>query len=438
MKASIMARSLELAKLAAKVGFKEMRSGDLKSRFEQAKLIANSLSNLKGAAMKAGQLLSLELDSYFPPEAIEVLSQLQNAAVAHPLSEMESILYHEFSSMQRAKIKMISSIPIGVASIGQVHRAKINNRDVVLKIQYPGVSDSIDSDLKILKTLASSFCHLTGRKMNLEPLFLEFRNVLEQEVNYQAEAEYQKTYGAHVRQLNSIPSPGGQLGYQVPEVIEEFSTAKILTSSFESGQSLRSWIAAKPSKGLRHRLALAVLDLYFHEFFQWGLVQTDPNWGNFLINQNKDDFKLVLLDFGATRKYTPDFIKNYIKLLRLASKKDAVSLRRHAIEFELIDSRESTAAFKAFEDMLSTSIRPFFVNGGLGKNFDFSDVNHALQSQTAAKALAEELIYSAPPYQLIFLHRKLAGVYSILKALDVQLDISSYWEKMSELSSRKL
>lgn len=433
MKSSTFGRSLELAKLVAKVGLTELRSGNMKSRFDQAVLIANSLSSLKGAAMKAGQLLSLDLDNYFPPEAIEILSQLQNAAVAHPLAEIEAVLAKELSSEQRAKLKNMSSIPIGVASIAQVHKAKYENQDVVLKVQYPGVADSIDSDLKILKTVAVSFCQLTGRKMNLDPLFQEFRTILNQEVDYLAEAEFQRLYKEHVFKLNAV----GPYSFRVPKIIDEMSTKHVLTMGLESGTSLRSWIATKPSSAQRQELASAVLDLYFHEFFQWGLVQTDPNWGNFLVDTKDSKLTLVLLDFGATRRYEPEFIKNYILLLNLAAEKKSADLKDHAVKFGLIDPRESVAAFQAFEVMLSTAIKPFFTKSLGASSFDFSDKNHAMDSQNAAKALADELVFSAPPYKLMFLHRKLAGVYSILKSLEVKLDVSSYWQKMTDLSEGK-
>tara|TARA_B110001454_G_C12723002_1_gene435624 strand:+ start:12047 stop:13306 length:1260 start_codon:yes stop_codon:yes gene_type:complete len=414
----------------AKVGLSELRSGDMKSRFDQAVMIANSLSGLKGAAMKAGQLLSLDLDNYFPPEAIEILSQLQNAAVAHPFSEIETVLNNELSSETKRLLTSISPLPIGVASIAQVHKAKHNGHDVVLKVQYPGVGDSIDSDLKILKTVAVSFCQLTGRKMNLDPLFQEFRTILTQEVNYLIEADFQKQYKESISRLNA----SSIYQYRVPQVIDELSTQHLLTMEFEKGVSLRSWIASKPNPEDRNELASAVLNLYFHEFFQWGLVQTDPNWGNFLVDTKDSKLTLVLLDFGATRKYTPEFIKNYILLLNLAADKNSAALKQHAIQFGLIDSRESAAAFKALEVMLSTAIKPFFTKNSGKTTFDFADRNHTLDSQNAAKMLTDELVYSAPPYQLMFLHRKLAGVYSILKSLEVKLDISSYWQKMTDLA----
>lgn len=177
-----------------------------------------------------------------------------------------------------------------------------------------------------------------------------------------------------------------------------------------------------------------MLDLYFHEFFEWGLVQTDPNWANFLIDDRREQLNLVLLDFGASRRYTREFIKKYVRLLKLAAAMDFSSLIDHSIDFGLIDRRESKDAHRAFAELLETAIRPFFSTRNGSKHFDFSDQSHALNSNFAAKALSNELVFSPPPYSLVFLHRKLAGVYSILKSLGVQLDVSTYWQKMEDYS----
>lgn len=432
MKSSTFTRAIELAKLATRVGIKELTSKDFKSRIEQAALIVQSLSNLKGAAMKAGQLLSLDLNHYFPPEAIEILSQLQNAAVAHPFNEIEAILLRELGQEKYQKIMSLSQTPIGVASIGQVHRAEYQGRSIVLKIQYPGVADSIESDLKILKGIAASFCQLTGRKMDLGPLFKEFHNILEQEVDYRKEVSFQKQYQNLVKE---IPAEVG-FRFHVPGIVDELCTDKVIAMSFEPGLPLRQWIATNPSKSKRERLAKAILDLYFREFFEWGLVQTDPNWANFLVDESNDQLHLVLLDFGATRVYPRQFIQNYIRLLQFSSQNQSAELKAHAIEFGLIDPRESDAAFEAFEELMKTAIRPFFVNNGGSPLFDFSDPQHSLNSQNASKVLADRLVYSPPPYNLIFLHRKLAGVYSILKSLEVKFDVSGYWQKMQEFSNK--
>lgn len=434
MKSSTFGRAFELVKLASKVGAKELTSGDLKSRYEQAVLIVKSLSHLKGAAMKAGQLLSLDLDQYFPPEAIEILSQLQNAAVAQPFHEIKKIIDLEINETQRIKIESMDEKPIGVASIGQVHRARYCHKDIVLKVQYSNIANSIDSDLKILKVLASSFCKLSGRKMDLDPLFQEFKFILEQEINYCAEAELQTEFQHNISKINNLNS---NFLYKVPQIIPELCSKKIIAMSFEHGHTLRHWTNTLPSDESKEIIAKGILDLYFHEFFEWGLVQTDPNWANFLVHENEDRLSLCLLDFGATRRYSRKFIQDYTTLLNLVAQGESNKLKKHAIELGFIDPRESESAFEALESLLKVAIRPFFINQFGSKFFDFSDENHAIQSNNAGKILSRELVYSPPPYSIVFLHRKLAGVYSILKSLKVKLDVSLYWEMMMELSNSK-
>lgn len=432
MKTSSITRALELAKLAARVGVKELKSQNLKSRYEQALLISKSLSELKGAAMKAGQFLSLDLDNYFPPEAIEILSQLQSAATAHPLEEIEQALSSEIGSERKQEITSISKTPIGVASIGQVHKARYKNFDIAIKVQYPGVSNSVESDLKVLKSLAMTLCKITGRKMNLDPLFNEIRSVLEQELDYEKEAHYQYLFEKKISEITSAD----EVQFKVPKIIPELCTKRVLASSFESGQLLRTWLKSGPGLNDRTKLGRAILDLYFHEFFDWGMVQTDPNWGNFLVEKTDSKLKICVLDFGATRTYSRDFIKNYILLLEYSTSGRQKDLRDLAIQFGLIDPRESEVAFEALEKMIASATKPFFSQTPNSNKFDFANPIHTAEAQALTKALIKEVVYSPPPYGLIFLHRKLAGVYSVLKALELQLDVSVYWERMRKVSER--
>jgi aarF domain-containing kinase len=431
VKSSTFARSFELAKMAARIGLKEARSGNLVSRMEQAVILAEGLSKLKGAAMKAGQLLSLELVEYFPKEAVEVLSRLQSSATTLEYPVIEKIIRRELGEEQFAKLKDIDQSPIGSASIGQVHRAHFDGREIVLKVQYPGVDDSIESDLQILKTVAKAFCGLTGRQMDLGPLFAEFKQMLKQEVDYLHEAQMQQRYLEHTINLQDVNG----LTYVVPKIESSISTSRVLSMDWQSGVSLRRWMGLNPSNDQRRTMAEGVLNLYFHEFFDWGLVQTDPNQGNFLVRENGSKLDLVLLDFGATREYSREFIRQYIKLLEATAVGDRGILRDQAIAFGLIDKRESPAAFEALHQVLSVAVRPFFSDDGKlleHSPFDFSNEDHSRRSQDTAKALAAELKYSPPPHGLVFLHRKLGGVYAILKSLGVAIDVSVYWRRMIE------
>jgi aarF domain-containing kinase len=422
MKSSAFSRALKLAQMAARVGLKEARSGDLKSRMAQAKILAEGLSNMKGAAMKAGQLLSLELLDYFPKEAVEILSLLQSSAPAVDFSVIEGVLRRELGDGKISSLSLLNTTPIGSASIGQVHRASFEGRDLVLKVQYPGIADSIDSDLSILKSVMKAFCTLTGRDMNLEPLFKEFRFILEQEVDYRREADLQTRYRNNVSTIEKIPG----VNYVVPRIEPGFSTSRVLAMEWQSGENLRRWIqTSRGKKEKSEKLAHAVLNLYFHEIFKWGLVQTDPNQGNFLVREAGSELELVLLDFGATRVYSRDFVQKYVRLLKATDSGDGALIRKEAIDFGLIDPRESEEAFDALVQVLVVAVRPFDFS-----TFDFSSEDHARRSHESSRELAAKLKYSPPPHDLVFLHRKLAGVYAILKSLGVTMDISSYWRKM--------
>ena len=429
MKTSSFSRAIELLKIASKVGLKEALSGNLKSRIDQAIIIAEGLSNLKGAAMKAGQLLSLELADYFPKEAVDIISKLNSSASFLDFVTIEQIIKNELDVNKFKLIDNIDTKPIGSASIGQVHKADYQGVPVAIKVQYPNISNSIESDLKILKRIAKSFCTLTGRNMDLTPLFSEFNYILSQEVNYHKEAELQMRYYKSINEIN-LPS---KIKYTVPKVIDGMSTAKIITMTWQNGVPLKEWIEKNNSLVNRETVAHGFLNLYFNELFSWGLVQTDPNYGNFLINELEDCIEIVLLDFGATKEYSVNFINNYITLLNLVSKDEKKSLYSHAINFEIIDQRESDEAFEALYQVLKVAVRPFFSkDGSLDSHFffDFSDKEHNKNSNQAAKELSKKLKYSPPPYNLIFLHRKLAGVYSILKKLGVTINVSNYWQDM--------
>lgn len=433
MKTTAFLRSIELAKLVAKIGLKEVRSGSLQSRIEQATVLAESLSQLKGAAMKAGQLLSLDLIDYFPKEAAEILTRLQSSAVELDFSVIEQILRRELGPEGFSEIIDIQRSPIGSASIGQVHRAKYRDRQIVLKVQYPEVAESIGSDLKILKTLARALCTLSGREMELEPLFQEFRTMLEQEVNYEHEAQSQMRYRSLAPNLAGNP----ELKYLVPEVHREISTSKVLAMDWQSGVPLRRWIQEVSSQEKRTRLGRGILDLYMSEFFHWGFVQTDPNQANFLVQDAKDDLTLVLLDFGATRDYSREFRSKYVQLLNSTLDGNRKLLRNNLVEFGLIDSRESPEAFEAMFDVLLVAVSPFKlkrVSSGDSMLFDFSDVTFIRDAQNTTRVLAAQLKYSPPPRDLVFLHRKLGGVYATLKALGVSLDVSPYWRDIQDLA----
>src|SRR4051812_1783717 len=224
---SVLGRSAELVKLAARMGF-EYKSGQL----EEIKILVESLAGLKGAAMKIGHLLSMDFADLCPPEVRVVLEQLQ-ASSPHflPIDEIEKILQDELGPYY-SSISNLSPEPIAAASIGQVHTASFQDKKIVLKVQYPGIANCIDSDVNILRTITKTLLTLTGKKMDIDPLFTEMKKVFCGETNYLNELDNLKKYRKNFSNYSA---------YSVPIPIEELSSAKVLAMSFEEGISLNKW-----------------------------------------------------------------------------------------------------------------------------------------------------------------------------------------------------
>lgn len=431
MSDSFFKRTFELTKLTVKVGLKELRSGDLKSRIEQAKMITETLSQLKGAAMKAGQLLSIELDDYFPPEAMKIISQLQSSGKEIDFKIIEATLKKELGAENFKKLESISEKSVASASIAQIHTAFYKGRKVALKIQHSGVAKSINSDVALIKKVAQGLVSVTNRKMNLNPLFAEMKSVLLQEVDFEQEVEYLKKYRKNLVSINTEKEK-----YYSPEAISSMSTKKVITMSWEDGININNWILTNPSKAKKEKLGHLILNLYCHEFYHWGLVQTDPNFANFLVREENNDIGLVLLDFGATREYDKDFRTGYLDLINSVRTKNKKKIIQNAIDFNLLDHRESDESYDLFIDLMNLGVEPFFPDQENSK-FSFGDVSYNQKTKEIVTAFLKSLKYSAPPHKLLFLHRKLGGISSLLRRLDIELNLGQYWDIMFEEHNKK-
>ncbi len=429
---SIWSRSSRLVQLAAGLAKKELqgrvgraveRGGalvqqvdQLRVQIEQAKDIVESLGQLKGAAMKAGQLLSMELRDVLPPEVIAVLSQLQASGATVAFEEIRSILLDELGPERVAQLE-ISPTPLASASIGQVHRATWRAPDgsehsLVLKVQFRGIAETIDSDLRLLERIARLFLSVQLKHFDVTAVFAELNDVLTRETDYAHEADALEQYRAHA---NTVP------GLPVPEVFRALSTPRVLALSYEHGLTLDAYLATHPAAAERARVADQVLDLFFREFFEWGLVQTDANFANFLIRP--DTRELVLLDFGATRAYPLAFRAQYRALLTatLAHDRPAALAAAHALQ--LIAPEEPDASRDALHALLDAVLVVFSPEV---QPVDFQDRRLVNDASAKLKIYYQRLTCSPPPAQLLFLHRKLGGVYSMGRALGAQLDLLPY------------
>ncbi len=426
---SPLKRSLKLFGAAAKLAQKEigtkvssslLKKLDEKSpeaiklRVEQAKILTDNLGQLKGAAMKVGQMISTEASDFLPQQALDVLSKLQSDAPKVDFDLMYDQIISDLGEEKFNSLKSFNKEPIAAASIGQVYEAvTADGREVVLKVQYPGVAESIHSDINILRKVVEPILKVSGRKMDLDEIFSEIANTLSLETDYENEMRATQKY-------RELSSPYDQ--FVVPEVVEEFCGKRVLCTSKVKGQLISDWIKTNPSKEDRTFIGSAVLDLFIKEFYEWGFVQTDPNFGNYFVQT--DPLRLVLLDFGSTKEYSQKFIENYKNLLRTMKTNDRKKIIESFFEADMFDLRESEDAQKKFVRMLKTSVDPFDPSR---QPFNFADENYSLETRQSVKEFAASLKFTPPPKKLIFLHRKLGGVFNLLKNLEVEIDLVPYW-----------
>lgn len=431
MKKSVLGRSIKLLGMASRLAKSEMGHNIRKSvkskvediapdllatRLRQAQILTENLSQLKGAAMKAGQLLSIDSSDILPAEVIEVLSRLQSSAEPVEFPIIDSVLRSELNPEQWGNIQDLDTQSYAAASIGQVHRAHFQGQDIVLKVQYPGVSDSIDSDLTILKKVVQAMLTVSGRKIPMEETFEELAIILHQEADYQREVENMKRFNELLK---------GSEFFVSPQPVPELCTSKILAMSYVEGTPLKDWIGTDPPQEDKVRIGQMVLDLYCREFFEWGIVQTDPNYGNFKIQV--DPLRLVLLDFGATITYDPEFRASYVRLLKEFASYDRKRMLEAALSFGLLDERESDETKSLFVEFLKSAVEPFLPHL---QPFKFHDAKYTEKAHKAGRDFTSSLRYSPPPRQLLFLHRKLGGIFNMLRKMQVELDLTPYWEKM--------
>lgn len=416
------ARGSKLLKMASKIAAQELshrlpgivvdEARKLALRIDQTRELVATLSQMKGAAMKAGQLLGLEAGELLPPEVVEVLSKLQSEGQALGFDKIEAILKQELKE-KYAELTDLTQKPIASASIGQVHQATYQGKDIVLKVQFPGIGDTIDSDVDMLSSLIDKFKFITNKKVDLTPLFDEIRSTLKQETDYLTELAFMQAYSENFHGLQ---------GYVIPRPIAEISTKHVLAMEYIRAHAMNEWAKfAEPEH--KQLIGERMMELFLKEYLQHGLVQTDPNWGNFLVT---DKNELVVLDFGACKTFSKEFIATYRKILALSMRREKSALLEVSYGFGLIDPKESQDVKDKYLHMMDVVIAPFRHTG----IFDFATENYSQASKEASIEFAKALRFSPPPKNLIFLHRKLGGVFLTLKRLETKMDLRLVWEKM--------
>ena len=391
---------------------------------EQAAYLADELGKLKGSVVKIGQMLALYGEHFLHPEITEALHRLNDSTASLSWPVVERALRDQLGS--RLDDLEVSTTPIGTASLAQVHRAtiKATGQQVVLKVQYPGVADAIDSDLSLFKHLLK-VTNAVPQTKALDEWFNEISDLLKVEVDYVAEAQTTMRFYERLKQDER---------YVVPEVIEAYCTDRLLCLSFEEGVPVTNADLKSLPQNRRDALGKAAIDIMLNEIFVWGEMQTDPNFGNYLIRSEPVDKpdgkdKLILLDFGAMRKFDDELLKIARNLMLAGFNYDKQQMMNAMQGYEFFDTM-SPEVKANMADVFLLATEPFRdpnlpqnKASGLIDDQGFyhwanSNLHKRLMESSGSAMQSRE--FSLPPKEFMFISRKFIGAYTFLTVLNAR------------------
>lgn len=383
--------------------------------------LADKLAKMRGAAMKVGQLLSMDAGNLIPPEFAVILERLRSEGMTMPAAQLYDVLESNWGSEWQAPFSRFTFDPVAAASIGQVHRAHTHDgRDLAVKIQYPGVKASIDSDINNVVSLLR-MSGLLPKSLDIDPLVEEARRQLHLEAGYLHEGEQIRSYTALLE------------GYEhrdrvlVPEYMEDLSTDQILTMSFVDGVPLEKALIGASAR--TDNAMTVLLDLMFAELSQFHCVQTDPNPANYLYDKATD--RIVLLDFGAVRSFSTEFTGRYMSALSAAVDQNREALRDALEMLGFFQQGISVSNTQTVLDIFMLATEP--LRSSETYDFGASDLSariHALGQSISSDPDA----WHTPPPDVLFLHRKIAGLYLIAMRVGARVPTGEIFEKYRGMS----
>jgi len=375
-----------------------------------AKKLASRLASMRGAAMKMGQILSMESADFLPREFSDALAILRDSADTMPLSQIKRVMGREYGKGWQSRFIDFNYEPIAAASIGQVHRVSTDDgRDLALKIQYPGVAKSINSDVDNMAMLMRVI-NLLPVEIEISGIVKEAKRQLHQEADYVVEAQFLREYRELVKD---------EQRFVVPGVHDDLTTKRILAMDYVDGVPLESLAEDGVAQELKDSVGALLQHLMFRELFEFRTMQSDPNFANYLYQPETD--RVVLLDFGSTVSFEEKFTHRYAQIARAMIDNYEPAIRRLAEQMGYITPDNSDEYVGRIMNLIRLVSEPV-IKGGV-YDFGTSDV-FSRGREVGLEMFFEDMSeYRVPPPETMFLHRKLVGSFMLCSRIGARVDV---------------
>jgi len=421
-----ISRFARVAKLAGGVaggmlaeGTRQWRAGNRPRRRDlimtpaNARRVTNQLAEMRGAAMKLGQILSMDTGDMLPRELADILARLRSDASAMPVQQLQQTMQEAYGDDWESLFYDFDFKPLAAASIGQVHKTTSpDGRSIVLKVQYPGVRESIDNDVDNIATVLR-LSGLLPKGVDLTPLLSDAKVQLRDEADYLKEAEFLSAFGEVLADDER---------FVLPQVLPELTHRSVLAMTYVSGSPIEN-LAYQPQEE-RDRVMTALLDLMLTELFELAMVQTDPNFANYQYKQSTGE--IVLLDFGATRHFKKRFVNNYRKLAAAAIADDRKGIAVAADKLGYAVGEENSEYQELVLELFLLALEPLSQEGA----YDFGSSDMPARMSELGESITDYRdFWKAPPTDAVYFHRKLGGMFMLASRLKARVDVNELMQQ---------